>query len=380
MPPQQQSQGGGDNSLAALWITAGLFVFGWIIWIYAQAQIVAFVLKIKWFEASFMSLFFGSAATLADNIRDIPPANYSHVTVTNLLNITDLVGEYYKYPVAVLLAVLAIVIYFSQPTARFRRTYSMKVLATEEKKNWPQISPVVGLDLIKEDLTKGPWAMTVTPLEFAKRYNLVMQERIIPSDAMLSNRYQIILSLKRGEAERIFAIQTGRLWVNPDQLNIQTQALFAIFAARIDGAKEVSETMLAQIARSAAAGKLDFSGVKELLKKHRDNKKVLKIRQTHAYILTVMASMLKLAREDGVLATADFLWLKPIDRPLWYMLNSVGRQTACVEVAGPFAHWLAELELGHKIYVPMVKSAVDALEGALKEVLYKPDEDEGQVR
>ena len=322
-----------------------------------------------------MSLFSSSAATIADTLKNIPPSNYGRVAFTDLINVSNLVGEYYKYPVGIGLGLLAVIIYFSQPTARYRRTYSMQTLAAEEKKNWPQISPVVGLDLVKEDLTKGPWAMTLTPIEFAKRHNLVVQERIIPSDALLSNRYQIVLSAKRGEAERIFAIQVGRLWINPDQLNIQTQALFAIFAARINGAREASEAMIAQIGRSASAGKLDFSGVKEMLKKHRDNKKVLKIRQSHAYVLTVMASMLKVAREDGVLATADFLWLKPVDRTLWYMLNSVGRQTACVEVAGPFAHWLAELELGRKIYVPMVKPAVDALEIALKEVLYVPEEE-----
>lgn len=376
MPPQQQQQGsGGDNSLAPLWITAGLFVFGWIIWLYAQDYIVAFVLKIRLFEAGFMSLFSSSATTLTGLIKNIPPTKYHSVTFNDLVSISNLVGEYYKYPVAIGLGILAVIIYFSQPTSRFRRTYTMQTLATEEKKNWPQISPVVGLDLIKEDLTKGPWAMTLTPLEFAKRHNLVVQERIIPSDAMLSHRYQIVLSIKRGEAERIFSIQVGRLWINPDQLNIQTQALFAIFAARIDGARESAESLLTQIARSASAGKLDFSGVRELLKKHRENKKVVKIRQSHAYILTVMASMLKAAREDGVLATADFLWLKPIDRILWHMLNSVGRQTACVEVGGPFAHWLAEIELNHKLYVPMVKPAVDALEGALKEILCK-DEDE----
>lgn len=373
---QQQSQGGGDNSLAALWITAGLFILGWIIWVYARASIVAVVLKIRLLEASLMSFFQGSAGFLVGLIGNISPATYSTLPFDRLVDISNLVGEYYKYPVAVGLFIFAVLLYFSQATSRYRRTYTMESLAAEEKKNWPQITPIVGLDLVKEDITKGPWAMTATPLEFAKRHNILIQERIIPSDAMLSNRAQVVLSLKRGEAERIFSIQVGRLWVNPDQINIHTQALFAIFAARINDDRKGSELMLEQIARSAGSGKLDFSGVKELLKKHRDNKKVLKIRQTHAYVLTVMASMLKLAREDGVFATADFLWLKPIDRPLWYMLNSVGRQTSCVEVSGPFAHWLAECELGHKIYVPMVKSAVDALEGALKEVLYNPDNDE----
>ena len=88
----------------------------------------------------------------------------------------------------------------------------------------------------------------------------------------------------------------------------------------------------------------------------------------------MMASMLEGAREDGVQASADFLWVKPLDRRFWYMMNTVGRQTPYVEVAGPFAHWIAEKEAGRKLLVPMVEEATNALELALKEVVYRPDE------
>jgi intracellular multiplication protein IcmP len=101
---------------------------------------------------------------------------------------------------------------------------------------------------------------------------------------------------------------------------------------------------------------------------------VKKITDGHAYILTVMASMLTLARLDGVQASADFLWLKPIDRRLWYILNTVGRQTPFVEVAGIFAHWVAEKELERKLLIPMVEEATNALELALQDIIYKPDE------
>lgn len=84
--------------------------------------------------------------------------------------------------------------------------------------------------------------------------------------------------------------------------------------------------------------------------------------------------MLHGARADGVQASSDFLWLKPIDRRMWYVLNTVGRQTPFVEAAGVFAHWRAEKEMGKRIVVPMVEEATNALELALKEIVYKPDE------
>lgn len=124
---------------------------------------------------------------------------------------------------------------------------------------------------------------------------------------------------------------------------------------------------------SARSTQLNFKGVDELCKKHEGSPAIQKIVQSHAYILTVMASLLIAARDDGVQASADFLWLKTRDRRLWYMLNTVGRQTPFVEIAGPFAHWLAERELGRKLVVPMVDEATNALELALKDVIYRPD-------
>ena len=61
---------------------------------------------------------------------------------------------------------------------------------------------------------------------------------------------------------------------------------------------------------------------------------------------------------------------------MWYMLNSVGRPTATIEICGAFAHWLAEKKLGLPLMVPMVDEAVRGVEVALSEIIYKPDEEE----
>ena len=84
----QQQQQQGDNSLAPLWITAGLFIFGWIIWIYARGYIVAAVLKLKLVEASFIGLFAGSATTVADGIHSISPVNYDKIPFDQLITIS----------------------------------------------------------------------------------------------------------------------------------------------------------------------------------------------------------------------------------------------------------------------------------------------------
>jgi len=57
------------------------------------------------------------------------------------------------------------------------------------------------------------------------------------------------------------------------------------------------------------------------------------------------------------------------------MLNSVGRKTAFPEVAGPFAHWQVEKRLRRPLKVPVVDSAVNAMEDAIAQIVYKPDEE-----
>ena len=76
------------------------------------------------------------------------------------------------------------------------------------------------------------------------------------------------------------------------------------------------------------------------------------------------------------LASAEFLWLKPLDRKLWYFLNTVGRQTPVPEVAGVFAHWVAEIRIKRPLQVPVVDQAVKGLEIAIEDILFEPEEDD----
>ncbi len=364
--PQQQ----GDNSLAPFWILICLFAIGWATWYFAHAQIAMVVLRIKLVEAQFLSFFISGAGDLVNLIKSTPPAD---AKFNDIASICNTIGYYLRYPVMIIMLILAAVMYFGSPNLRYKKTYSMHTLMEAEKENWPQITPVANLDLVSEDIDVGPWAMAMTPMQFAKKNNLLQEERVINTDPNQFNRPRITAVLRREDAYRVFSLQLGKYWNGVENLNIHTKALFAIFAARANLDREGATKLVLQIAASTASGKLDFSGVEELLAKHKNNKAVIKVTEEHAFILTVMTSMLLLGRSDGVLASADFLWLKPVDRSLWFMLNSVGRQTPFTEVSGPYAHWLAEHKLGRKLMVAVVEEAVNALDAALKDIIYKPD-------
>ncbi|MEO8400706.1 MAG: type IVB secretion system coupling complex protein DotM/IcmP [Gammaproteobacteria bacterium] len=364
-----------DNSMGILWVIAAIFIVAAIIWVSFKKVLVSIYFHIKLVEISILSPFTSRLEdTRVSILNALASTDPNAVSFDLVVKIGQAVGDYLRYPFVLVLVILAFVIFLTSSTRIFKRIYSMRDLVHLEQTNWPQIIPVAKLDLVKTDIDKGPWAMALSPMQFCKRHNLLQEFKRAPQEGMSHKDWnKVEVSLKRGEANKIFSIQLGPMWPGLNRVPPHVKALFAAFAARLNGDGKAAADLFAQINNSAVT-KLNFAGVDELSKKYEDTKLVKKVVESHAYLLTVMAEMLKAARSDGVQASADFLWLKPVDRRLWYMLNTVGRQTPFSEVAGPFAHWVAENEIGRRLLVPMVEEATNALERALKEILYKADE------
>lgn len=381
MPASQQPQGGGggpDNSLDFLWMIV-LIVGGLALtWYFAHQYIVSGVLAVRTYEVAFIEYIMRGYGVIAsylhlptpnmDNLMGVmdtinsPP---NDMTLQQLADLSTQVGRYYMIPVAIIIMIFAMITFFGNVAERFKHVYSMETLRKSENRIWPQVTPVMKVDLVKKDLDQGPWASSLTPMLFAKKYKLLIENR---------ENKQITVKLNEGAAYRLFSLQVGQFWRDIESFPVHVQALYAIFLARANQDRANADKLLNQIAKSATSEKLDFSGVKELVAKHKNSKYAQYAQQKHAYLLTVMATLLDIGRTDGVLATAEFLWLKPIDRPLWYMLNSVGRQTSFPEVAGAYAHWLAEKKLDRPLKVPMIDEAVKALDVAIQEIIYEPDE------
>ena len=379
MPPAQgQSQGGGDNSLAALWLTLGLFVACGFIWHFFSTQIVQAVFVTRRYEAEFLSWFLpASWSTQLTNViafvSTAKASGYENITFPQVISVSNAVGIYMRYPVIAILILLSIMLLKANPISKYKKVYDMKRLMMEQLSLWSQVVPVSKLSLVEADLDKGPWAMAMQPMSFAKKYNLLEVEQIQRGESRLASKAILIANVNVDEARKVFALQVGSYWQGPQKLPMPTRALFAIFAAKIAGDRDGAVNLLKQIASSADKPDLNFSNVDTLLQKHMNNKIVQSLCSRHAFVLTVMASMLEVSRTDGVQASADFLWLKPKDRRLWLMLNSIGRQTPFAEISGPFAHWLAEKEMGKRLNVPMIEEAVTGLVAAIKEMIYMPD-------
>lgn len=379
--PEAQ-QGGGENSLDFLWMVVLILAAVVLIWYYGKVyiaegvfwvysyEITAVKLVLGFFDQILRFFYFPSPdLKLLDEWSAYISKNYgAEVDFKVLSNLSAAVGHYIRYPVMLILLIFSVILYFGSVSQRFRVVFDMKRLRIVENKNWPHITPVVGLDLVTQPLDKAPWAMALNPMQFCKKLNLIQN--------MVKNGKPAI-ALKRGAANRVLSLQLGARWQGVEVLPEYLQALVAIFAARMNGEKLLVDRLMEQISMSAVTGatKFNFSGSRELMMMYVNTKPVQKIMKLHGYTTGVLASLLAAARESGVLAVAEFLWLKTIDRKMWYMLNSVGRPTAVAEISGAFAHWLAERKLGLPLMVPMVDEAVRGLEAALNDILYKSDED-----
>ncbi len=366
----QQSQGqGGDNSLAPVWITVLGFCTIWFIWKMGHEYIVKFVFFINIWEGKLINLFINNPL-LQEQINLMQTVPTAGVDWKTLVMMTHDIGDYMRYPIALILIALAVTLYRSNIILKYKKAHSMNTLRAQEQFNWPAIMPVVKEDLVSQDVNQGPWAMALTPMEFARKHHLLRKD-----DALLDNQMpgmEMTAGLRKGDAKRVFTMQLGPYWDGFEHCSPQTYAMAAVCIARMNRDRDAANLILHTLDKTYVSGKPDFSVARPVMKKYQNTELVQEIVVKHAYVLTVMCSLLAAARDDGVVPTSEFLWLKPIDRRLWYMLNCVGRQTPYAEVAGPFAHWRAERVMGRRSLVPMIDEAIRALEIAIKEVKLTP--------
>ncbi len=367
----QQQQSSGDNSMAPVWITVIVFLIGYVIWHEAHQYIVKFVFFLNIWQAKLVHFFIGGKA-LGNAIDIMQTVNPVSVDWSQLLTMTTIVGEYIRYPVIVILAVLAIWLYQSDITLKFRRAHDMKSLSTQEQYNWNAIMPVIKEDLVAMDVNTGPWAMAMTPMEFSRQYGLLKKDDVLLDKTQPGQ--EMTAGIRRGDAKRVFTLQLGPYWDGFDRCPPHARALCAVFIARMNRDRQGATLVLSTLDRCSITGKMDYSVADSVIRKHQNEPNVQEIVSKHAYLLTVMASLLAAARDDGVVPSSEFLWLKPIDRRLWYMMNCVGRQTPYAEVAGPFAHLKAENVMKRRLLAPMIDEAIRALEIAVKEVKLSPKE------
>ncbi|MAH61227.1 MAG: hypothetical protein CMF42_02945 [Legionellales bacterium] len=377
MRGQQQQQP--NSGLDIVYVVGFIMVMGIVLW-YAYGNIIAeYILYVRYYEAEAIIAILTPIDNVLnalhlpifelDSLRfaldEIMSTNTNERNFEGIVEISKLIGDYLVFPTTLIAVLAGMHLLFFKKGGNFRQKYSMETLRSLECVNWPEIMPVIKTDLIKADIDDPPWGMSIQPIEFAKKYNLL--KRVVVN-------HKPGVEVVRERSFAVFASQLGPRWRNLKYLKPHELAIFAVCAARIGGDADGSRKFLQQMSSSAMNGNPNFTGAYALMKKHITHKAVSKAVSPHAYVLTVLSSLLEVARINGVLASSEFLWLKKVDRRMWYMLSSVGRQTPFPEVAGTFAHWVVEKKLRRPLRSPMVEEAITGLEAAIADILYNPDE------
>jgi len=383
MAPQGQ-QNNTTNTANFAWLLVLVVVLMLLLWWFQRSLIVHVIFSIRMLEIYVMTYAFdainsfltalgfselsqpywyqwGQSVVFGDSGID-----YSKVPWGEVANLSVSTGRWLNYFFSIVCAFFLYLLLFKHSGARFSRVFSMKSLRESEVSIWPAITPIMGTNLVKAKVDEGPWAMAKLPQAFSEEHELLHVEK--------NERGDKYWAIHENKAEAVFAKQLGPLWRGVEHAPTYIQALAVIFVSKAERKTDLSKSLLKQLALSSS-GRLDFSGVAEHIKECSNNRIIKWLEKRHAYTSTFMASLLDVCRSEGVLATSEFLWLKAHDRPLWYILNSVGRQTAMVEAAGPFAHWQAERKLKRALKTPMVTQAVAALSEAMLDILYVEKED-----
>jgi len=268
-------------------------------------------------------------------------------------------------------------LYFSYKIYAFRDNdykdkHSIDSLLKHQADLWPQVKPMVNIHPQKiDDLDEGEWAMCLEPFSFAEKNKILIREE--------NKMGEESLRLNDGIATTVFQKQLGRPWKGEDDLDKHERYIYAILISRACRNTDHSLKLVQAIARSLTSetkySKKELKAfediaeleVEEAIQKYKNEEKVQDVIREHFFVTTVMARMLEEARKDGVLATADFVWLKIKNRGLWYILNNIGRRSAWTEAAGIWFHYNYEKAIKRKIPSPMVSGAVSSLDLAFRE-------------
>lgn len=106
-------------------------------------------------------------------------------------------------------------------------------------------------------------------------------------------------------------------------------------------------------AKDMAARRKRLTGLVDRLREGR------RICDGHSFQETALVSLYDWSKKKGsIMATAEFVWLRAADRPLWYVLNSNGRPKPFIEAAGIHAHWIAETDTEAPLQIPQVAQAL----------------------
>lgn len=371
-----------DTAMGWSMIGIVLLGVGWLIWRVQEYNIKSLFRWLRWSELWLASWF------LDDNYRvTINGGTYPlHQFMDRIKNASasELDGAYgiiailpmeiIKWPILALIIVMAYWAYSQGPGTQYRRKMNLETLIATQAKIFPVISPFIKFNPAKQK-PRAPGSPVPAQLP-------AFAEALGPEEWLAYNQIPIPDNqVNDHEAYMAFARQLGQRWRGAQKLAPHKQILLAAFCLKASRKRKEADEMLGRLAecwdfKTSLKVSRDRSLLHEARKilKNKDLAgKTLAVCNQHAFETTALLRALLMARQEGgVLAPAQFLWLRAYDRILWYPLNNLGRQAFHMEALGAMSHFKAERLTQRPIPKPKVDNAVISIAKYMKSPRARP--------
>lgn len=378
-------QGDDGNSLHSVAVGWGIMlvifaVLIWLVWYHFDNEIRDTVRWIRYGEMWFIGVILGLLDTIGLVDKDAYTITYqgremswlrgfeatpefNKLTMDNrhMGYISALAMDPLRIPIAIFCALGALWAIFRGPKSHYRNKLGLDTLIERQSKTFPVIAPFIHFNPAEQP-PRPPGAPVPADLP-------AFAEALGPEEWIAYNRIPVpdgALDEKR--TERALIKQLGPRWRGWKKMQPYKQALLAAFALRAIRKRDESDDLLGELALCwhhkkglRISGKLQ-SRARKILSGKDMASGILKKCNQHAFETTAMIGALRYARaEGGVLAGAQFVWLRAHDRTLWYPLNNLGRESFHMEALGAMAHYQNERRTERPIPVPKVEDCLESL-------------------
>lgn len=347
-----------DTPILIILMVLIAMAFAVVFWMVLAPQISSGIRWVRVGELYILSLFTDQYDMLIDQLKALRPGEISPFY---LLKMTQVTSEALRLPIFIITLGMAVISMLMKERHPYTRRLDLEGLIKEQSSAFPVTSMFTKFNPLKDNFRAPgspvpqklpPFAEALTPEEWVAHNAISVADGEIDRDA----------------ARLAFAKQLGGRWQGVSKLPWYGRALFAAFAMKAGGQRVQSDEFLGRLAqcwdpkRGLVLGPAMRKEIQKVIQDPKLGRVTEKVAAQHSFTAPALLRCLQVAREQGgVLAPAQFIWLRAVDRPLWYALNNLGRGGVHIEGAGAISHYRAEKAAAKPIPNPLVDSAVDGL-------------------
>ncbi len=350
----------GNQHPEATFIVLCLVLAGvaFLMWHFFSGYVIRGLFPIQWLQIKLVQLTSGIGRTGTEVLQFVEATITGDqdawtIGIADFWAIRTIVGERVQWVMLGLTSIfVAILVQRSFRTDTYKRELSLNGLMSYNAEHWRTSTFSVAFDPDKLWPSMAPQR---APGEWLRDNEITYQGG----------------DLDKAKAESVMIEQLGVLWQGIDNVALHIQVMLMIVGAHavspMSGSKKKASEKLrgyitvAYTIHNDPAKRDAFvaSLIAPFLASSDIANLITEVSKKHSWTATILIEFLEKARKAaGVLPSAEFLWLKSVDRPLFYVLNNVGRRKYHVEGAGAMSHYFFEKGANRGLSEPRVENAV----------------------